>query len=148
MDYMIYTKVDKLALVSKLEENKARYVNSIDALKAAWVEKNESYKVKHDEWFKKYIAQKLEDDEHEPQRPKKLVNRTDDYNLYIEMYNNSLEETVDLSVEDFSMLWRDNWNWMRMHTQNIRAYACSDMAFSVGTTSSLNSAMMAYNISL
>ena len=148
-DYHVVINVEKCELLNKLNENRERYVNSVDALKTAWAELNTVYQKDYAEWSAKYVAETLGKDETKPVSPAKIQDKTDDYNLWVEMLENAVGDHIELNKENFNLLWRDNWGWMLSHTNTIRAYACSDMgSFSISTSALLATSVTAYNISL
>lgn len=158
MDYMIYSKVNREELLEVLRGNRERYVNSIDALKAAWNETNEFYQKLYAEWSAKYVAGTLAKDETKPQPPPKIVDRKEDYDLYIDLFSVSAETYVDLEQNDFNRIWRDNWNWMKTHKDhllgstsnawnNLYSYGDGkDYAYSDGTALMLSASVEAYGL--
>lgn len=147
-DNHVVINVSKDNLLIKLEENRERYVNSIDALKAGWAELNVIYQKDYADWFAKNVAGTLGDKEKKPQPPEEIEDKTDDYNLWVEMLENAVGEHIELNEENFNLLWRDNWTWMKIHTDSIRAYACTSMSISVDTLGALGVAASSYNISI
>ena len=147
-DYTMTVLVNKNELLSKLKNNKDRYVKSMNALKAAWKETNEKYQKLYELWSAKYVAETLSKDDEKPEPPRKIEDRTEDYALYIDMIEAQIFDEVELDKNTFDMLWRDNWNWMKIHTDTIRAYACNSMDISVGSLFGLTSAAKSYNITI
>jgi len=148
-DYHVLVNLHKNHLINTLQKNKDRYVNSIDALKAAWRESSEQYRRDYQEWEAKHVAETLAKNEQKPQPPLEIHDRTEDYDLWLEMFNNTVGDYVEVNKEHFDMLWRDNWSWMGGHRQTIHRYACGDIgSFSVSTTALLASSFTAYNISV
>jgi len=147
-DYHVVINVNKTRLLNKLIENKERYVNSIDALKAGWAELNTKYQKDYAKWSAKHVAETLAKDDTQPTPPIKIKDKTEDYNLWIEMIENAYGDYIELNKEYFNLLWRDNWDWMSGHRNTIHRYAVGDVgSLSITTSALIATSVTAYNIS-
>jgi hypothetical protein len=45
-----------------------------------------------------------------------------DYDAYIEMYSNSVDETIELAEQEFKMLFLDQWNWHQRFNDSVTKY--------------------------
>lgn len=147
-DYHVEIYVNKGIVLTKLVENRKRYVNSMDALKAAWKEASDKYKENYQKWETKYVAETLTNEDRKPNPPAKIEDRTEDYDLWIEMLTISIKDQIRLNKEHYDMLYRDNWNWMGGHKNTVHRYAIGEIgAFSINTNTMLADSVRAYNIS-
>lgn len=145
-DFTLTVNLQRPKLLTKLQENRERYVKSFSALMAAWKEISEKYRKDYQEWEAKYVAETLGKDEKKPQPPKNIEDRTDEYDLYISMFEEDTRDHVELNKENYDQLWRDNWRWMSSHKDSIGAYRASDMVFSGITSNSISAAALSYGI--
>ena len=110
-------------VLMKVKANKDRFVKSMKALLKAYEKKTEEYKIKYTKYTQKVIEKTLKEDEAEPQAPPKPIDRTKDYDFYIEMQEKHIPVFIKLSESDFKKLYKDDWVWMRSFLNVMSMYA-------------------------
>jgi hypothetical protein len=111
--------VNRKNLVSKLIANREVHISNYKkAIRGYYEERNriirEMYhKVMENEGFSH--NEMLADLE-------KPISHEEDYNTYIEMYSNSVDETIELTEGEFRMLFLDKWNWNHSFTSTVTKY--------------------------
>jgi hypothetical protein len=147
----------KIKLIEKLKENKKRYIDSYDTVIEAYELLYEKYSEDHLKW----TQAKLKDpnySEPEPYRPNLPVNREETYNVFIQYYEESEEDFVVLTQDEFAKVYMDKWDFIKTHTAHLMAmfdtFDSGDMSRWSSTTSTtststtatkLRQANLAYN---
>ena len=120
--------IDKNKLLDTLKANKERFAKSYDALLIAYQKKVAEYKKNYAKFTKNALAKQINPDEGEPEAPQKPIDRTKEYDFYIEMLECHKDDTVTLSESMYRQLWRDRWDWTRSHWSALNAYNVSSYA--------------------
>lgn len=113
---------EKILVVDKISENRQRYVDSRAALVEAYKVAVDVYKIEYDLYTKKEIAGELTKDDKHPSKPQLMAEQTENYDMYIDMLQSSEDDSIEMDIEEFNKLWRDDWHWMKQHTGYMRAF--------------------------
>jgi len=144
-------------VLSKLTENRERYVDTYATVKEAFKVRYDNYRAAHAEWTAKMLAGKLDENEDtEPRSPVLPVDRTETYDLYIAMLENAKDSEYgefELTVGLFAQLWMDRWDFIREHIRTMTVWSeemtrtdSTSTSTSTSTSADLSSALLAYGV--
>jgi len=118
--------VKKQVLMDRLNVNKKRFEKSFKALLTAYEKKVKEYQKQYGEHVKKVAARKMKASESyrdQPSPPPEPVDRTKDYDFYLDMLLRHQGETIEVSEMLYRRLWSDKWDWTSSHYHNMMFYA-------------------------
>jgi len=119
------TIIGKEVLLEKLRENKDRYVETRKTLIEVYRKKSEEYQRAYMEYSKKVVESALVEDEGRPYAPSIPEDRTETYNMYIEMVEKHCVDTLEIDSGNFSKLFMDKWDFIREHIAAMTVWADS-----------------------
>jgi len=118
-------EVSANAVLTKVKEHKERFAKSYKLLLKAFEKKAKVYEAKYHEFTVKVNVKGKE-----PVPPPKPEDRTKDYDLYIDMLEQHINDSEDkvgacvtLSETLWKRLWLDKWDWTYRHHESLMFYA-------------------------
>lgn len=128
------TIIGKEVLLEKLNENRARYVYTRKALIEVFKKKSEEYQRAYVEYSKKVVENSLAEDENKPHPPSIPEDRTDTYNMYIEMVERHCNDTLEIDSDNFNELYMDKWDFIKRHIHAMGLWANADASLAAALT--------------
>jgi hypothetical protein len=124
----IHVVVEPEEIVEILEENLARYVETLDDIRKIHEERTERYVEAYLEWTQKELAGTLTAKEkaNKPSAPKMPADLRETYDKYIKMYEVTKAKQVFLCEEYFNKFFLDDWEFIRRHVRHLSMLAMAD----------------------
>ncbi len=118
----IHAVVSPADILIVLEENRERYMDTLEDVKRIYGAQTERYAEAYKEYTQKEIDGELTETEKKakPQEPRMPPDRTKTYDRYIALYKATQVESVYLNEEHFSEFFLDEWDFIRAHISHLR----------------------------
>ncbi len=120
------TTIGKNVLLEKLRENRERYVDTRQALLEVFKKKDEEYRKARAEYTAKIYEGTSIENKDRPHPPSIPEDRTDTYDMYIEMVEKHCGDRLEIDNESFRSLYWDKWDFIRDHIRAMTVWADAD----------------------
>ena len=130
LDGQLYCEVFTEYIVEKLEEHADRYKDSFELLLKAWAEDDETYQEDYRQYSLRFAERTLPEGTPQPRPPQKPVNRGKTYQKWIGFFDDTLDNEITLTSQEYSQYILDNWDFIVSHIQQLRALSISANTFS------------------
>ena len=129
------TIIGKEVLLEKLRKNRERYTKTRKTLIEVYRKKDEEYLKARAEYSKKIYEGTLTEDDEQPRPPSIPEDRTDTYDMYIEMIERHTIRTLEIDNTSFRSLYWDKWEFIKVHIRAMKVWADSDMSLMAALSS-------------
>ena len=128
------TIIGKEVLLERLRKNRERYTETRKTLIEVYRKKDEEYLKARAEYSKKIYEGTLTEDDEQPRSPSIPEDRTDTYDMYIEMIERHTIRTLEIDNMSFRSLYWDKWEFIREHIRAMTVWADTDASLVAALT--------------
>ena len=139
MDLVV--KVDKGRLRYKITQYKERYTDTFKTLLEIFEIKSQEFQEKFKKYSQKVVEGSLTPDDEEPVPPMTPTDRTEMYDLYLDMLDQHINSFIDIDELLFKRLWKDDWDFIRHHIRTLTSWSSSS---STEISAMADEALLAY----